>query len=65
MYLNCLLPVAEECHDEHESEDGKERPHDVAYVAVPRSFVLFAVVHADQRLVGRVCVVVVILMEVI
>ena len=66
MDLNYLLPVAEECHDEHEGEDGKERSHDVADVAVPRSFVLFAVVHfANQCLVVGVCVVVVILIEVI
>ena len=53
-----LVPVAEEGDDEHHDEEGEEYPNDDTGVADCLIGLLVAVVHADQRLVRGVCVVV-------
>ena len=56
--ISHLVPISEEGDDEHDDEEGEEGPHDVTGVARCRALIFAAVVHADQSLVGSVCVVV-------
>ena len=61
-----MVPVAKEGDEEHHDEEAEERPHDDPGVADGRAEILLAaVVHADQRLVRGVCVVVVAVVVVI